>query len=301
VSALLDQAKEGRMDVVVIDPEGEFDKIPGTIALGDAKAAPILSNLDQLLEKPALVPVLNLIGVSLPDRAAFTADIMPRLVDICHRYGRPHWIILDEAHHLFAPALTTSSPILNIGSGLLFVTSVPSQFPDRLLDAIDTVCAVGAHAKEVLRDVARKHSRSVEMDDGAALELGQGLFWRLAEDRPHIIELPKPKQLHQRHKRKYMAGHLGEDNSFYFRGKDRKLNLRADNLETFLNLADGVDDETWLHHLHNGDVSRWFNDTIKDEALAEDVRRFERDRAIGPQDTRQRVRKAVEARYTAGG
>jgi hypothetical protein len=41
------------------------------------------------------------------------------------------------------------------------------------------------------------------------------------------------------------------------RGPENALNLRAQNLMIFLQLADGVDDRTWQHHLHAGDYSRW--------------------------------------------
>ena len=47
-----------------------------------------------------------------------------------------------------------------------------------------------------------------------------------------------------RHIRKYAEGALGEDKSFYFRGPANALNLRAQNLTIFMQMADGVDDET---------------------------------------------------------
>ena len=55
----------------------------------------------------------------------------------------------------------------------------------------------------------------------------------------------------ERHTRKYAEGELGEDKSFYFRGPDNALNLRAQNLTIFLQMADGVDDQTWRHHLES--------------------------------------------------
>ena len=34
-------------------------------------------------------------------------------------------------------------------------------------------------------------------------------------------------------------------------------------------MADGVDDDTWLFHLKNGDMSRWFaDDGVKDKDMA---------------------------------
>jgi hypothetical protein len=35
-----------------------------------------------------------------------------------------------------------------------------------------------------------------------------------------------------------------------------------------MRMADGVDDDTWLHHLQTNDYSRWVRETIKDEDLA---------------------------------
>ena len=63
-------------------------------------------------------------------------------------------------------------------------------------------------------------------------------------------------------------------------------------------MADGVDDETWLHHLTRGDYSRWFRDAIRDETLAENVGNIERSVA-DPVESRRLVRAQIEERYTA--
>src|SRR5512147_922046 len=75
---------------------------------------------------------------------------------------------------------------------------------------------------------------------------------------------PGAARRRRRHIRKYAEGQLGEDKSFYFRGPDNRLNLRAQNLNMFVQIAEGVDDATWLHHLRAGDYSRWLRDAIKD-------------------------------------
>jgi hypothetical protein len=102
-----------------------------------------------------------------------------------------------------------------------------------------------------------------------------------------------------RHKRNYSAGDLGADKSFYFRGPDGKLNLRAQNLTMFLQLADGVDDETWNFHLAHGDYSRWFRAAIQDEALADEAAQYERPGALDARECRAQIKLAVERRYTA--
>ena len=98
--------------------------------------------------------------------------------------------------------------------------------------------------------------------------------------------------------RKYATGELGEDKSFYFRGQDGQLNLRAQNLALFIQLAAGVDDETWLHHLRSGDYSRWFREAIKDEGLAAEAVGVESQTGLDPRESRELIKAAIERRYT---
>ena len=78
---------------------------------------------------------------------------------------------------------------------------------------------------------------------------------------------------------------LPEARSFYFRGPRGALNLRAQNLVLYLQIAAGVDDETWIHHLRQGDYSRWFREEIKDEDLADAVAAIERQPDLTPEAT----------------
>jgi hypothetical protein len=102
----------------------------------------------------------------------------------------------------------------------------------------------------------------------------------------------------RRHQRKYAQGELGEDKSFYFRGPEGKLNLRAQNLVLFMQLADGLDDATWLYHLARGDYSRWFGEAIKDEELAAEAAHIEAQPNPDPAESRAHIRAAIEQRYT---
>jgi hypothetical protein len=106
-----------------------------------------------------------------------------------------------------------------------------------------------------------------------------------------------PKAAHQRHRRKYAEGALSPERSFYFQGPEKKLNLRAQNLTFFVQLAEGIDDETWEYHLKNGDFSLWFRKGIKDEELAAAAEEVEK-MQIPPRESRERVKKLIEERYT---
>jgi hypothetical protein len=67
----------------------------------------------------------------------------------------------------------------------------------------------------------------------------------------------------------------------------------------FSQIADGVDDETWCHHLRQHDYSRWFREAIKDESLADVAAGIECDPALSPAESRARMKRAIEERYTS--
>jgi hypothetical protein len=77
--------------------------------------------------------------------------------------------------------------------------------------------------------------------------------------------------------------------------------VRAQNLEVFLQMAEGVDDETWSFHLAHGDISRWFREYINDDDLARAAEVIERATGLTPAASRARIKDAVEQRYTAPG
>jgi len=66
----------------------------------------------------------------------------------------------------------------------------------------------------------------------------------------------------------------------------------------FLQLADGIDDSTWMHHLQRGDYSHWFREIINDDDLAQIVAKVEQDKHTSARESRRKVKEAIESRYT---
>jgi hypothetical protein len=60
-------------------------------------------------------------------------------------------------------------------------------------------------------------------------------------------------------------------------------------------MAEGVDEDTWMHHLRQRDYSKWFRSVIKDESLAAEAEQIER---RGGPESRGRIREAIAKRYT---
>lgn len=124
------------------------------------------------------------------------------------------------------------------------------------------------------------------------------VWFRESETEPFRFRITPGNTERRRHVRKYAQGQLGEDKSFYFVGPLGKLNLRAQNLILFTQIAEGVDDETWLYHLKQGDYSRWFQEAIKDDSLAEEAEKIEKTANGSARESRAAIKAAIEQRYT---
>ena len=66
----------------------------------------------------------------------------------------------------------------------------------------------------------------------------------------------------------------------------------------FLQIEDGVDDETWSYHLQQGDFSRWFRQGIKDEALVAAAEGVGTRADITIEESRVLIRAAIEQHHT---
>jgi hypothetical protein len=169
----------------------------------------------------------------------------------------------------------------------------------QVLDLVDVLVIVGSEPLPLLNAFSETLGLNPPELAPETSEQETCVVWfRRSEQPPMRIRPTMPSKMHERHRRKYAKGNLGEDISFYFRGPENKLNLRAQNLILFTQIAQGVDDATWLFHLHKGDYSRWFRTVIKDEGLASEAESIERDAQLSAQESRAKIQAAVEQRYT---
>lgn len=299
-TSVLEQLVEQSYQFCLIDPEGDYETFQGAITLGDTHKEPGMAEITQLLEKSEQSAIINLLGSSLEDRPGFFRNLLPALLDLQTRFGHPHWLILDEAHHLFPPEwdISTLEHIRDLFS-TLFITAHPTHVSKQLLAIIDVVIGMGPNALDMLREFGQTASQAIPETVSSTLEQGEALVWfRHTQQAPMRIKLAQPRQQHQRHRRKYAEGNLGEEISFYFRGPEGKLHLRAQNLMLFGQIAQGVDDETWLFHLHQGDYSHWLRKVIKDKDLAAKVEGIEQDEKLSAHESRARILAMIEKKYT---
>jgi hydroxymethylpyrimidine pyrophosphatase-like HAD family hydrolase len=299
-STLLERLVERKYQFCLVDPEGDYEGFPGTVALGTAQRGPSIEEVLQLLSTSLDNPVLNLVGISVTDRPGFFLGLLPRVLELRARTGRPHWLVVDEAHHLLPASWEPGALIMPPDvSRTLYITVHPDQVAPVILSSVETLIAVGADPAGTIGKFCAAVKESVPEFPDLRPEPGEVIFWsRRSPREPRRVRMTPSKAERRRHIRKYAEGELPPDRSFYFRGPQQKLNLRCQNLILFLQTGDGVDDETWLFHLKHGDYSQWFRERIKDPELAEAAAAIERDEALSAAKSRAEIRKLVEQSYT---
>lgn len=215
VTSIVERLLEDRYQVCLIDPEGDYGGLERIVALGNPSRAPEVSEVAAALQNPKTSLSVNLLGLPVGDRPLFFASLFPQIQELRAATGRPHWTILDEAHHLLPSAGNAS------------MASIPPDFPNLVLVAVDVsavwqaalknmngIIAVGSSAHEAIRDFARIAEKVSPIHSPLPLQLGEVVLWLVdGAGEPLLVRVQSPEAETRRHKRKYAEGRLGPDNS----------------------------------------------------------------------------------------
>ena len=265
----------------ILDPEGDWTEFERTVQIGEPRRAPTVEEIAHALELPGEQIVVNLVAVRHADRPPFFSALLPRIQELRAATGRPHWLVVDEAHH-FVPTLAqpAKDALPRDLTGVAAITVSPSDLARPLLERLEIVVGVGPHAAEMIAEFCAARRVASPPCAPRQMDKGEALLWRVGQGGPMWLRLARTRTPHQRHVRKYAEGELPPDRSFFFHGPD------------------GVDDATWVHHLRRGDYSRWFRDEVKDEELSREAQQVERDESLPPEESRRRILAAIDKRYT---
>ena len=306
--ALVERLVDVGRSFCLIDPEGDYQmltELSGVVVLGGKadSVLPTADELDQLLRRPRSGLVLNLSTLRLADKVEYAAKTLAAVGAARNAGGMPHWLIIDEAHHVFprdgspATELVHRDPAplclitLDVDKLAREMTLVPNVVTSTDLPAFDRALAGLANARRDLSPLPRISGEPLGQGEAAIAWLdGSGT----AATR---FRVTRPRIEHRRHAKKYTEGELPPDRSFYFRGEQGTLNLRAVNLVRFCELAEGVDEATFTYHLRRGDYSRWLREEIKDPELADEIDSIAAALDVAPAETRRRALGAIRRRY----
>src|SRR5687767_6520230 len=197
----------------IIDPEGDYEEQPGAVVVGKPDAEPRRDEVLQLLEDYGVNGVVCMTGVPISDRPPYFSALLSDLLQLRGRYGRPHWLVIDEAHHLLPaeweiPNTLLPETLINV----LLVTVHPELLSPEMQQRVTQLVTVGPTAAEMLRQFVKIRGLSLPPAVSASIEaplgVGEVLLLSTADASCHRVRVEPPTTEQRRHTRKYAVGQL---------------------------------------------------------------------------------------------
>jgi hydroxymethylpyrimidine pyrophosphatase-like HAD family hydrolase len=177
-TGLLEQLAAQGYQSCVINAEGAYEALAEAIVFGTPGRAPSVQEVVTALEKPTANVVVNLTGLKPADRPSFFLGLMPRLLALRAKTGRPHWLLVDEAHHLMprdgAPAEAVLTRELH---GVLYITVDPEAMAPAVLRTVDLVAALGATPAGTIERFAAAIAAPPPAVESSTVGPGEALLW----------------------------------------------------------------------------------------------------------------------------
>jgi hydroxymethylpyrimidine pyrophosphatase-like HAD family hydrolase len=297
--SVLEQLMDEDYQVCVIDPEGDYQSLESTIVLGTREQTPSAEEVIEVLSKPQESCVVSLFGTKKDEQPEAFNELLRGLLKFRRKTGRPHWILIDEAHYPL-PASWNQGEDISIEQlgGVMFITAFIDRLHPDVLHSLTGFLALSDNPENLIHSycdlIGKTPCQLPPPSDG---QQHQAAFWWCDKDGPFWLKRIEPKGEHLRHQSTYLEGEMDEDLRFYFRGPKNELNLGAQNLRMFLEMGKGVDDETWLYHLKRGDYSNWFRDVIHDDELAAVATRLQKNGDATTEKTRHELANFIAQKY----
>ncbi|MCU1313425.1 MAG: yhaX, partial [Acidobacteriaceae bacterium] len=204
IIGLLERLAQAAYQFCILDPEGDYEAFEPAISLGNPHYVPSANEVLTLLERMHST-VVNLLGVSLDARPQVASELLRKLESLRAHKGRPHWFVIDEAHHIFPSDVAAGDGNLKEPPKTsLLITVHPEHVRKEALESVDVVICVGKDPQETLGNYCRALAISEPKLEPITLERGEVLLWfRRGPDPPLVVASEPGKGEHKRHIRKY--------------------------------------------------------------------------------------------------
>jgi len=171
--------------ICLFDPEGDNHTLAeheGVVVLkceaeGDEHRA---EEVEQLLRHRSTSVAIDLSGLNREEKMRAASRFLETLRKLRADSGAPHWVIVDEAHHLLPPGASTIEHVVHFGEvGIALVTNQPHAVDPNALALARHVYSTSLDA--VIDGMALIGRQAVP---GGPLESGEALSIPLSDDGP---------------------------------------------------------------------------------------------------------------------
>jgi hypothetical protein len=284
--AIVERLVAARYSVCVVDPEGDYRvlaRLPGMTWTEIHDAADMDRALDEIVRDPVASAVLDLSMLPHAAKISVVERGLRRMRETRRSVGRPHWILVDEAHYSLHGEGIAADALDLEDRGFCFVTYRPSWLREQVTRAVDVFVLARTTGRAELAFLGSTLPSVVSEGAGisevlARLPRGEFLLVQRNREGPPsaLTFVAAPRQtVHVRHLTKYVDSCVPPGREFLFRGPDGRVRASADSLHSFRRVVVTAPDEVLAHHVERGDFSRWVRDVFADVELARQLRKIE--------------------------
>lgn len=194
IAGLVERLAARGYQVCLIDPEGDYERAEEFVTTGDPSHPPSLDHLEKILHDPGAQIAVNFVGVSIEDRTALFGRVLALVQEHRLRNGRPHWLIVDEAHHMFPSEWAVAEVDMagDVGSVVL-VTVHPEHVSPAVLRHVNVLIAAGKQPGAVVDEFCRVIGRPTPAVPPMDLSEGEALVWFVGSDKPERVKTDPPR------------------------------------------------------------------------------------------------------------
>lgn len=187
-TALLERLCKAGYQIIVLDTRGDYVDFKPAVVFGTARNTPTVKEVLTALQKPDVQTVVDLTGLRDEDRLPWVHMLMEGLQELREKAGRPHWILLDEAHDLLpASAANGADSPGQLAENIIFASDEPESLAPSVLAEVDGIAACGPGARAILDSLGK----AIAWDPAAApaqdAREGEAFVWFRVSERPMAL------------------------------------------------------------------------------------------------------------------
>lgn len=192
--ALLERLCKSGYQFCVLDTQGDFAGFKSAVHFGTEDNPPAVEEVLTALEKPDVQAVVCLSGVPEEDRPGFVDRLLLPLRQMRETVGRPHWIVLDEAHDLLPAGARAEDSPAEAAENTIYVSDHPMALSPGILASVDGIAACSENAAALVESFAHAVSWGTPELPTHALEEHEALVWFRRSERPvALIDIARVK------------------------------------------------------------------------------------------------------------
>ncbi len=191
-TALLEHLGRSGYQFCVLDTRGHYLGFKPAVSFGTLDNPPAAEEVITALEKPDVQAVVCLAAVPVAERPDYVERLLLPLRKLREDAGRPHWILVDQAHDLMPAGARVDDSPASAAENTIYVTDDPAAISPAILAGVDGIAVCGATAGPTLEAFARALSWGAPSLPSRESREGEAMVWfRWAERPVALIELAR--------------------------------------------------------------------------------------------------------------